>query len=116
MDEDLPRSLARLLRTGGLDVEDVRDVGLRGKTDSDVLQYAVANDRALVTADLDFASLLTFPLGSHHGIVVARLPNELPVASVNAAILEAIRALSDADLSGALVMVEPGRIRLRKPR
>ena len=116
VDEDLPRSLAHLLRTEGLDAEDVRDVGLRGKTDSEVLQYAVSQDRALVTADLDFANLLTVPLGSHRGIVVARLPNELPVTHVNGAIVEAIRALSEGDLSGALVIVEPGRIRLRKPR
>lgn len=34
VDEDLPRSLARLLRAESLDAEDVRDVGLRGKTDA----------------------------------------------------------------------------------
>jgi hypothetical protein len=47
---------------------------------------------------------------------VARLPNELPVATVNALILEAARALVAEDLRGSLVIVEPSRIRLRRPR
>jgi predicted nuclease of predicted toxin-antitoxin system len=49
--------------------------------DTEVLQYAVAENRTLVTSDLGFANLLTIPLGSHSGILVARLPNELPGAN-----------------------------------
>lgn len=116
VDEDLPRSLARALRAEGFDTQDVRDVGLRGKTDTEVLQYAVAQNRTLVTADLRFGNLLTIPLGSHSGIVVARLPNELPVATLSAVILDAVRALDDEELRGSLVIVEPSRIRLRRPR
>ena len=115
VDEDLPRSLARLLRTEGLDAEDVRDIGLRGKTDSEGVRYGVAQHRVLLTADPGFANLLTVPLGSHHGILVARLPNEVPIMKLNAVILEAIRTLSDDELRGSLVIVEPGRIRLRRP-
>ncbi len=116
VDEDLPRSLARLLRTEGLDAEDVRDVGLRGKSDSEVLQYAIAQNRVLLTADLGFGNLLTLPLGSHHGILVVRLPNEVPVTGLNAVILKAIRTLSDDEIRGSLVIVEHGRIRLRRHR
>lgn len=72
MDEDLPRSLARALRAEGFDAQDVRDVGFRGKTGTEVPQYAVAQNRTLVTADLGFGNLLTIPLGSHSGILVAR--------------------------------------------
>jgi predicted nuclease of predicted toxin-antitoxin system len=35
-DEDVPRSTARVLRDAGFDVVDVRDVGLRGKSDQEV--------------------------------------------------------------------------------
>lgn len=116
VDEDLPRSLVRALRSEGLDAQDVRDVGLRGKTDRELLQYAVAEDRTLVTGDLGFANLLKVPLGSHRGILVARLPNEVAVGTLNAVILDAVRALADEDLRGSLVIVEPSRIRLRRPR
>jgi predicted nuclease of predicted toxin-antitoxin system len=116
VDEDLPRSLARLLRAAGLDAEDVRDVGLRGRPDTEVLQSAVAQNRVLLTADLGFANLLALPLGSHPGILVARLRNEVQITTLNAVVLDAIRAFSDDELRGSLVIVEPGRIRLRRPR
>lgn len=112
----MPRSLARALRSGGFDTQDVRDVGLRGKTDTEVLQYAVAESRTLVTADLGFANLLTVPLGSHSGILVARLPNEVSVGTLNTVVLSAVRALADEELRGCLVIVEASRIRLRRPR
>jgi len=36
-DEDVPRSTARILREAGFDATDVRDVGLRGKSDEEVI-------------------------------------------------------------------------------
>ncbi len=95
VDEDLPRSLVPTLRTIGTSAEDVRDVGLRGSADADVLGHAVAHDRTLLTADLDFANLLRFPLGSHRGIVVVRLPNQWPAARRTQIIADAVRDLPD---------------------
>ena len=37
-DEDVPRSTARVLRDAGFDAVDVRDVGLRGKNDTEVFE------------------------------------------------------------------------------
>ena len=37
-DEDVLRSTARVLRDAGFDTVDVRDVGLRGKSDAEVLR------------------------------------------------------------------------------
>ena len=39
-DEDVPRSTARVLRDAGFDAVDVRDVGLRGKSDAEIFAYA----------------------------------------------------------------------------
>jgi len=69
VDEDLPRSLARRLRGAGLDAVDVRDVGLRGCTDEEVLEFAVRESRVVVTADIGFGNILRFPLGEHAGIL-----------------------------------------------
>jgi len=115
VDEDLPRSLAPRLRAGGTSTEDVRDVGLRGSADDDVLAHAVAHGFTLLTGDLDFANLLRFPLGSHPGIVVVRLPNQWPAARRTQIIADAVRDLPDDVVRGSLVIVEPGRIRLRRP-
>ncbi len=114
VDEDLPRSLARALREAGIHAEDARDVGLRGSSDDEILEYASARALGLLTGDIGFGNILRFPLGSHAGVVIARFPNEMTIPSLNSAILNAIRDLSDDDLSGNLVILEPGKIRLRR--
>ena len=114
VDEDLPRSLVSVLVEAGFQAHDVRDVGLRGKSDAEVFAYAVANGLALISGDLGFASLLEFPLGSHSGIIIARLPNQTPITELNRAVADAIDAVGAADIFGNLVIIEPGRIRLRR--
>ena len=113
IDEDLPRSLATLLRSAGLEVTDIRDAGLRGASDAEVLSHARSRRFTLLTADLDFANLLRFPLGSHDGIIVARFPNETPVEALNQAIVRSIQSLRKEDIGGNLVIIEPGRVRVR---
>ena len=114
IDADLPRSLARHLRVAGMQVEDVRDIGLRKSADEDIFSSAVSHAFALLSGDLGFGNILRFPLGSHPGIVVTRFPNELSTAKINGAILQALQGLSDEEIAGNLIIVEPGRIRLRK--
>ncbi|HVB27350.1 MAG TPA: DUF5615 family PIN-like protein [Mycobacteriales bacterium] len=119
IDEDLPRShapAALALRSAGFAAEDVRDVGLRGQSDEQVFDYAQAHDQVLVTADMGFANILRFPPGTHAGIVVLRVPGELPTSAANRELLRALTDLAREDLTGLLVIVEVGRTRLHRPR
>jgi predicted nuclease of predicted toxin-antitoxin system len=113
-DEDLPRSLVPQLRAAGIAADDVRDVGLRGRSDDEIFEYAVAHGLTLLTADVGFGNILRFRPGTHAGVVVARFPNELPTATLNQAIVATLRTLSEAEIDGSLVVIEPGRIRLRR--
>ncbi|HAX24549.1 MAG TPA: hypothetical protein DEU95_02950 [Chloroflexi bacterium] len=115
IDEDMPRSTARVLREAGYAAEDVRDVGLRGHSDADVFAYAQEHSFTVITADLGFANPLTYPLGSHAGIVVVRVPNEVSVARLNDELARALEELRNEELAGLLVIVEPGRMRIRRP-
>lgn len=115
IDEDLPRSTAGALRQAGHTATDVRDVGLRGRSDDEVFVYAQARGLTLLTADMGFANILRFPLGTHAGIVVLRVPNELSTAELNRLLVHALAGLSAADLRGVLVIVEVGRTRIRRP-
>jgi predicted nuclease of predicted toxin-antitoxin system len=114
IDEDMPRSTAVALREGDHTALDVRDVGLRGHSDADVFAYAQAQDAILVTADKGFANVLSFPPGSHAGLIVLRVPNELPTRKVNELLLKALAQLEDEVLKGVLVIIEPGRVRIRR--
>lgn len=113
VDENLPRSLARQLRESGVEAQDVRDLGLRGRPDTEVLEIAVARGLVLLTGDLGFGSLLrTVP--EFPGLVLIRLPDEWPTSRVNETIGKALAPLLQKDLSGTLVVIEPDRVRLRR--
>ncbi len=114
IDEDMPRSLAPALQQAGYDVEDIRDVGLRGKSDPEVFAYAQDHHRILITEDLGFSNILLFPLGTHAGIIVCRFPSYLPTQQVNQLIITGLVTLRGQDLDGILVIIEQGKIRVRR--
>ena len=48
----------------------------------------------LISGDLGFSNILSFPPGSHGGIIVTRIPNEMNTHLGNEIILQALRDLS----------------------
>lgn len=115
VDEDMPRSTAAVLRQAGHAAVDVRDVGLRGRSDDEVFARAQVTGAALITADKGFSNVLSFPPGTHAGLIVVRVPNELPTPQVNREVLRALAELEGEELRGLLVIVEVGRTRIRRP-
>ncbi len=80
----------------------------------EVLERAVQDGRVLVSGDMGFGNLLRYPLGSHAGLVIARFPNEMPSTALVGAIVRALQSVTDDELAGNLVVIEPGQIRLRR--
>jgi predicted nuclease of predicted toxin-antitoxin system len=116
VDENLPRSLAPELRRAGFHAEDVRDRGLAGQEDAEVLAYAIAQRRILITRDLGIPDLRRFPTGSALGIVLVRLPRVMATDELNATLITAVRELAPEDFRGSIVVVGPRRLRLRRIR
>lgn len=56
VDENMPRSLAPQIAAIGFSVQDVRDVGLRGRPDTEVMAAAIATDAIIITRDKGFAN------------------------------------------------------------
>ena len=116
IDENLPRSLAPALRRAGLDAEDVRDCGLGGHDDAEVLAYARSYRRILVTADLGIADLRRLSPGHGVGVLLVRFPQVIATDRLNAAIVAAVLEVGPANFAGSLVVVAPRRVRLRRAR
>ena len=57
LDENLPLQLKRLFTESGHDAVTVLDQGIGGATDSEVALVCQAEERILVTQDLDFADI-----------------------------------------------------------
>ena len=76
LDVNLPAPAAASLRARGYDADTVRDEGLGGSPDQTVWDAAQSEGRFLVTQDLDFSDTRRFAPGSHHGILLVRLPGD----------------------------------------
>lgn len=114
IDEDMPRSTAKILNAKGYEALDVRDCGLRGKDDNEVFRFAKKEKAVLLTGDLGFGNILNFPIASHSGIVIAHFPNEVSTSELNNHIINAVNSLSEPDFKGNLIIIEPGKIRIRR--
>lgn len=73
LDENVHGDVQEALTRRGHDATTVHEEGLRGRPDDDVAAAVRAEERCLVTFDLDFADPRRFPPGSYHGILVLRL-------------------------------------------
>ena len=115
VDEDLPRSLVTDLIEDGFEATDVRSAGLKGKPDEDLVEFAKKTDAVLLTGDIGIGNVLRFPLGSHSGIALVRWPEGLPIESLKRMIRAGLKGLTDEEVMGNLVVIEPGKLRVKRP-
>jgi predicted nuclease of predicted toxin-antitoxin system len=111
LDENLGQRGRALLLAEGHDVATVLEQQLSGATDIELAVACAAEQRALVTLDLDFANPLRFDPAAHAGIAVLRLPARPSPADLTEAIQTLVRALQTQALTGQLWIVERDRIR-----
>lgn len=76
LDENLPVRLVEMLGELGFEADTADDEGLGGVSDDRVWEAVQAGGRFLITQDLDFSDLRRFAPGSHHGVLLVRLPEE----------------------------------------
>lgn len=115
LDENLPRLLAERLGQQGHEALRVSDAGLAGADDRDILDFARSRKAILISADLDFANTLSFPLGSHSGIVVLRIPEGVGYETAVDRVLSAMTDDLAASLDGSLAIVDMSSVRIRRP-
>jgi predicted nuclease of predicted toxin-antitoxin system len=109
LDENLDVSLAVWLESLGHDAETIRDEQMSGASDEQVFAAAAAEDRCLVTLDLDFSDPIRFPPVT--GTIVLRVP--VPsMAMIRRLLQQAIVHAADESPTGQIWIVEAGRIRM----
>ena len=112
LDQGLPRGAAEILRERGWDAVHVGDLQLASADDQIILDKAGEQNRAVVTLDADFHTLLA--LSGAFGPSVIRIRIEglraEPLADLIQNVLQQVR---DDLFHGAAVTVQEGRIRVR---
>lgn len=116
LDENIPPQVAIQLCQSGYDVMHLRDAGLKGCEDSELMTFARKNGRCLVTLDADFADLRYYPVGSHAGIIRLRLkfaPSNIVVSALRSLLPRLAHMPID---KGALVVSDGKRYRIKLPK
>jgi predicted nuclease of predicted toxin-antitoxin system len=113
LDENIPPSLSKPFLAAGHDAHSVLEQSLGGQPDTAVIDACKRESRALVTLDLDFANIRTYPPAEYSGIVVLRLTTQA-YASVEAAINRVVELLPNESLAGTLWIVEDRRVRVHE--
>lgn len=116
LDEDISPRVAVNLRHLGYDTIHLRDVGMKGSKDSQVIAYARDSGRCLVTLDADFADIRSYPPGSHYGIIRLRLkfaPSSAIITSLSSLLTRLIQIPME---KGVLVVSDGHRYRIRFPK
>jgi predicted nuclease of predicted toxin-antitoxin system len=112
LDMNMPRGIAALLRQSGHDAVHLGERGQGRLLNDDVFALASAEERILVTFDLDFGKIAGLAAKSGNAIILLRL-RAVRSQHVHARLTTALAATGAALASGAFVVVEDTRIRVR---
>lgn len=114
VDAKLPRSAVPLLARLGYHVEHVRDLGLHAAPDAQIAAYARLSRAIILSRDLDFADVRSYPPADYFGIVVLRLPEDSTASQILVVLESFLRQLTIVEqLPGRLAIVEVDRFRIR---
>ena len=115
LDENLSRYLKDILTALRYDVQTAAEQGLLSKSDTEIAAWVRDEGRLLLSLDLEFGDLRKYPPGKHPGIIVFR-PRSFGPLAVNRFVEEFIKETDHSLLAGCVVVVEPTRVRVRRPR
>jgi len=112
VDENLPIEVAQLLVEAGHSASTALSEGLGGASDKAILAVASSERRVLVTLDIGFADIRTYPPAQSPGIIVLRLRRQDKLYVVDV-VKRLIPRLTSQDVGKKLWIVEDRRIRIR---
>jgi predicted nuclease of predicted toxin-antitoxin system len=113
VDNALSPDLVRSLRAAGHDAEHVRNLGLASADDLKIFEAAAGDDRVVVSADTDFGTLLTLRASRKPSVVLFRGATPRRAADQARILLANLPSIADALGRGAIVIIEPSRLRIR---
>lgn len=112
-DAGISPKTANFLRRNGHEVVHVRELGMQRAPDRLLVEKAQAEDRILLTFDLDFGEILALGVVARPSVVIFRLADER-ADSVNRRLETVLSEQAPALESGALILVEDTRYRTRR--
>ena len=112
IDENLPTAAAAVFAAAGHDAHTTAQDGLDGANDPRIAEVCRREARALVTFDLDFADLRTYPPAEYPGLIVLRLSVQT-YRHVSLVLRRLLPLLDSEPVRGRLWLVGDGQVRIR---
>jgi len=113
LDQGLPRSAAALLNLAGIDTLHVGDIGQADAEDLEILRWGREDGRIVVTLDADFHTLLALSGAALPSVIRIRVEG-LRAGELVTLLHLVIDACRDDLEQGAMVTVQPGRVRVHR--
>ncbi|MFT5030776.1 MAG: putative nuclease of putative toxin-antitoxin system [Candidatus Binatia bacterium] len=112
IDQNLPEECREVLSDAGHDAMTVYDQELSGAPDDRIAEVCKAEDRVLITADLDFSDIRQYPPNESPGYIVLRFKHQIRPAQI-ALIRKLLTLFEKHPIAGRLWIVENDKVRIR---
>jgi predicted nuclease of predicted toxin-antitoxin system len=113
IDNALSHAVAEGLRPAGHDSQHVRDWNMQAAEDAAVLALAEREGRVLISADTDFATLLSLRTKKKPSFILMRSASHRRPEEQTALLLANLPSIASALDEGCIVVIEEKRIRIR---
>ena len=101
-----------MLRAQGHDALTINDQRMSGARDPDIAAVCQREGRTLITLDLDFADIRSYPPAAYSGMVVLRL-RRADKSILLAVISRLLTLVAQEALAGSLWIVDEAKVRIR---
>lgn len=114
IDNALSPLVAEQHTAAGHDAAHVHEYGLQAACDEEIVEHARAEQRVVVSADTDFATLLALRRHRTPSFLLLRRGTQRRPDHQAAVLLANLPAVERDLIEGAIVVLEPDRVRVRK--